>query len=120
MPSLSTIFATVVGVLLLVCFVLGIIIHVQSGKIDTLESKLGSLQAANAQLDEAVKTQDAAVDKLKADQDALTVAAIKATQDAARRDAPIGTAIDALKVAKQSGDACASADSLFNHYIGVK
>lgn len=120
MPSLSTIFATVIGVLLLVCCVLGIIIYVDGNKIDTLNGQIAVCQAANKSMEDETKVQDAAVDKLSADQAALSVAADKAEKDAAKGDAPISKGVDTLKAAKPTSDACASADKLFDIYIGGK
>jgi len=120
MPSLSTIFAAVVGVLLLVIFVLGVILYVDNGKIDTLNGKIAVCEAANQNMEGEAKVQDEAVDKLKSDQDALATEAAKAEKQAAKADATIGAAIDALKTAKPTTDACVSADGLFNRYIGGK
>ena len=120
MPNLSTIFATVVGVLLLVILVLGLIIHFESGKIDTLSAQNAVCMAQNHSLDESIKVQNAAVDKLVADQKAITEAAEKAEKAALQRDVPLSRQIDALKAAKSSGEACAAADGLFNSYLRGK
>ena len=120
MPSLSTIFATVIGALLLVCCILGIIIYVDGNKIDTLNGQIAVCQAANKNMEAETKVQDAAVDKLAADQATLAAAAAKAENDATKADAPLAKGVDALKAAKPTTDACASADKLFDIYIGGK
>ncbi|CAM5999273.1 unnamed protein product [Sphagnum balticum] len=103
--------------MLLVCFILGIIIYVDSSKIDTLEGKIAVCEAANKNMEDEAKVQNAAVDKLKADEAALATLAENAEKQAAKNDAPINAQIDTLKAAKSSGEACAAADGLFNRYI---
>lgn len=124
MPSISQavaeILAIACGVLLVIIIGLSLWLWVDGNRITSLKAENANLTTANGLFKTAADEQNAAIKKLKDDEQALTDAAAKAQREAVEKDAALTASMTALQKIKPATNACAAADTLLVHYIGGK
>lgn len=120
MPSISNLIAYLCAALMVVILILAVWLYVDGARITTLDAQNSALVLANTNFKTAADAQNAAIQKMKDNQTAMTKAAAKAQKQAAKKDSTLQAALTKLAKVKPSKKACEAANALLNQYIGGK